>query len=500
MDVASRATTPAGILTFADEGNRAHLSRLVRSGRALRLALGVYAVGATLPPERVAYHYRFHLIAHFWPGAVLCDQTALSGGEPVSGWMFVCHPEPQRTTDLALPGLTIAVRVGPGPLPGDMPAVEGLTFSGPVRTLVENIPGPGRPPQDRPPRAAGVAAVEDRIDTDARSGAAGRISAMLNQLDVIDPYLPAPAVAVVRRRLAALLGTVSGGQPASERLRARLAGQPFDQHRIEMFRGFATLLTDTAPTPRAAVGPAERWAWLPFFESYFSNFIEGTQFSVEEARRIAIDGQESAERPADSHDIRATYRLASHPEHAQATPTTGADLLDLLREQHALLLAARPDKRPGMFKEQRNYAGGYVFVDPDLLTGTLLRGFEEFAAVTDAFQRAVAVMLLITECHPFDDGNGRMARLLANAALSAAGQVRIVIPTVYRNDYLAGLSGLSNGAGRGEALLAVMGFAQKWTSYVDWSTYERADTQMQASNAYLDAGAAERSGQRLRLP
>lgn len=500
MNVASRSPTPTGVLAFADEGNRAHLSRQMRSGKALRLAAGVYAVGATLPPERVAREYRFQLIAHFWPGAILCDQTALCGGEPVDGWMFICHPHPPRTADLVLPGLTIAVRVGPAALPGDMPAPEGLHFSGPVRTLVENIPGPGRPPQDRPPRAAGVNAVEDRLDSDARAGVPGRISNMLNQLDVIGHYLPAPAVELVRRRLAGLLGTVTGSQPASERLRARLAGQPFDQHRLDMFSEFAELLTDTAPAPRAATGPIERWAWLPFYEAYFSNFIEGTQFNVEEARRIAIDGQESAGRAEDSHDIRATYRLATHREHSRTTPTTGAELLDLLREQHALLLAARPDRRPGMFKERTNYAGGYTFVEPDLLTGTLIRGFEALAPVTDAFQRAIALMLLITECHPFDDGNGRLARLVANAALSTAGQVRIVIPTVYRNDYLAGLSGVSNRAGRGEALLSVLGFAQKWTAHVVWSTYEQADAQMAASNAYLDAGAAERSGRRLRLP
>lgn len=57
------------------------------------------------------------------------------------------------------------------------------------------------------------------------------------------------------------------------------------------------------------------------------------------------------------------------------------------------------------------------------------------------------MMLLLTEVHPFDDGNGRVARILANAELST-GQVRIVIPSSYRNDYLAGLNGVSNRAGQ----------------------------------------------------
>ena len=37
----------------------------------------------------------------------------------------------------------------------------------------------------------------------------------------------------------------------------------------------------------------------------------------------------------------------------------------------------------------------------------------------------------------FDDGNGRLARIMVNAELSAAGQVRVVIPTSFRDNYLA---------------------------------------------------------------
>lgn len=77
------------------------------------------------------------------------------------------------------------------------------------------------------------------------------------------------------------------------------------------------------------------------------------------------------------------------------------------------------------------------------------------------------MMLLLTEAHPFDDGNGRIARILANVELSHAGQVRIIIPTRYRNDYLAGLNGVSNSAGQGQTLIAVLDFAQRWTASVD---------------------------------
>jgi hypothetical protein len=424
----------------------------------------------------------------------------MAGGQPYKGWMFIAHPDPQRTQDLQLPGLTVSVRVGPGALPGDMPVSDGLFLSGQARVLVENVSTAGRPAIGRPARQAGTTAVEDRIDEIARTGGAGRVQNVLAQLDVIASSLSANTVAFVRRRLVAVLGTVTSPPVTSQRLRARLAGQPYDVHRLEMFTRLADLLATTAPTPRPAIGPSSRWEWEAFFEAYFSNFIEGTEFGVEEARRIAVEGEVPAARPEDAHDVAATFRIAADPVLRSATPASSAELLDLLREQHRVLMAARTDKRPGEFKERQNYAGGYAFVSPELLVGTLRRGFDCFAGITDPFQRAVALMLLVTECHPFDDGNGRLARLLANGALSHAGQVRIVIPTVYRNNYLAGLAGVSNGAGRGETLVSVLDFAQRWTAAIDWSGFAAVDTVLRSLNAYMDSGLADSTGVRLRMP
>ncbi len=305
---------------------------------------------------------------------------------------------------------------------------------------------------------------------------------------------------MVRDRLVAVLGTFSGTKLTSERLIARLAGEPYDEHRLSMFRALADLLGDTAPEPRPTLGSPDRWAWEPFFEGYFSNFIEGTEFGVEEARKIAIDGEIPPGRPADAHDVAATYRIVSDPVARSMTPASSDELITLLRAHHRVLMAARPDKHPGEFKTEQNYAGGYAFVHPDLVPGTLRRGFDIFAPITDPFHRAVALMLLVTEVHPFDDGNGRVARLVSNGALSAAGQVRIVIPTVYRNNYLAGLAGVSNGNGRGETLVSVLQFAQKWTGAVDWSTFEGSDEILRRLDAYTDPGLAEAAGIKLRLP
>ncbi len=488
---------PAGELRFATASTRSELARQARAGRAQRLAPGLYALGVTLPPEAAVRQHRFSIIAHYWPGAVLVGKTALAGGEPLDGQVFVSQDRPERTAALALPGLTVHVRDGPGRLSGDMPLPEGLWLSGVARGLVENVHLVGRPRRSR----AGTPAVEDRIDELARTGGAGKIQTALAQLDVIAGDFDPAAVGLVRSRLAAVLGTVTPGTaPSSDRLRARLAGDPYDAERLSLLSRFVEALAERAPAPRAAAPDDPRWAYLPFFEAYFSNFIEGTRFGVEEARAIALEGVVPAARPADAHDVAATYRLAANPADVGRVPRSGDELIAILEGRHGLLMGARPDKRPGQLKETDNYAGGYRFVDPHLVRGTLKRGFDTLTPLIDAFARAAAMMVLVTEVHPFDDGNGRVARLAVNAELTAAGQARIVIPTVYRNNYLAGLSAVSNRAGRGEALISVLDYTQRWTTRVLWRSYEEALADLEASNAFVDPGEAEASGTRLQFP
>jgi hypothetical protein len=489
--------SPHGTLVAATSADHSRLSRQAKSGQAMRLAAGLYALGATLPPEQVARHHLYAIVSHVWPGAVLCGRTALAGGVPIDSEVYIAHPDPPRRGELALPGVVAVPFVGPPALPGDMEFPNGLWLAGQARQLIENVALRGRQPRYR----AGTDAVDDRIDELARSGGAGRIQETMNQLDVIAGSFDPVAVDIVRHRLAAVLGTFShNGPPVGGRLGARLSGSPFDAHRVDMLSGLVDMLLDRPPAPCPAFLPVARWEWLAFFEAYFSNFIEGTEFGVEEARRIAVEGVVPQARPKDAHDVAATYRLAVDNGERVTVPRSGDELIALLKRRHSALMAARPDKHPGQIKKLPNFAGGYQFVEPALVEGTLQKGFDVLAPLREPLSRAAAMMALITECHPFDDGNGRIARLAANAELSAAGEVRLVIANVFRNNYLAALTGFSNGAGRGEQLVAVLEFAQRWSAAVDWTTFAGAHTIVDSCNAYLDAGAAEASGRRLTMP
>jgi hypothetical protein len=83
------------------------------------------------------------------------------------------------------------------------------------------------------------------------------------------------------------------------------------------------------------------------------------------------------------------------------------------------------------------------------------------------------MMFLVTEVHPFMDGNGRTARLMMNAELVSAGESRIIVPAVYLNNYLVALKALSQKGITG-ALPRMLDFAQRYTAAVDFSKLERA--------------------------
>lgn len=212
-----------------------------------------------------------------------------------------------------------------------------------------------------------------------------------------------------------------------------------------------------------------------------------------------FDGAMPADRPRDAHDVLGTFDLVSDPTLNSRPPSSPDDLLTLLRTSHARIMAMRPEERPGEFKTIANRAGNTEFVCPRRVRGTLQRGYGHYASLAPGFQRAVFLMFLISEVHPFGDGNGRVARTLANAELSAGGQQRLIIPIVYRDDYLQALRALSR-SGTAAPLIRVLARAQAWSGELNWASMDSARVDLQRTNALLTPGEAQDEGVILRRP
>lgn len=80
-----------------------------------------------------------------------------------------------------------------------------------------------------------------------------------------------------------------------------------------------------------------------------------------------------------------------------------------------------------------------------------------------------------------------------------ASQCRIVIPTVFRREYISALKDGSN-TGDADALIAVMDFAQRWTTRSDFTNVTTALSDLFDGNASVEPEDAGEQGIRLQLP
>lgn len=159
-----------------------------------------------------------------------------------------------------------------------------------------------------------------------------------------------------------------------------------------------------------------------------------------------------------------------------------------------MMMQARPEVRPGEFKNVQNQAGDTLFVDPGLVETTLAEGLRRLALLDTGFQRAVFMMFLVSEVHPFDDGNGRLARAMMNAELVSQGERRILIPTAYRIDYMGALRRLTR-QDNPSVLIRALDRVQDFTHRIDFSDYERARATLESYGAFGEGEEA-----RIRMP
>ena len=470
--------------------------RAFRAGRLRKLGSRLYTTNMVDPPETVVMRNLWQIAAGYFPGALIADRTALENMPAPDGSVCLVST---RGSDVELPGLVLRPRRGPGPLDSDRPFLSGLFLSSAARAWLDNM-RPSRTRGGRLPRTLPRGELEERLDTLIRRAGEEGANRLREEIRAVAPQLGLDdAAAEFDRLIGALLGTKEAALSAPA-ARARVRGRPYDPDRMDLFQALHRALRDHPPTSRPALEkPPEGRATLAFYEAYFSNFIEGTEFEVREAADIVFRGVIPRERPSDAHDVLGTWAVVSD-ERGMARTASGAQAFgELLRERHARMMQGRPETGPGRFKTVENRAGSTVFVAPGLVEGTLERGVEFLRSLETAFQRAVFTKFLVSEVHPFADGNGRVARVMMNAELVAAGEERIVIPTAFRNNYLSALRALSRN-GRPEALIRALDYAQRWTRAIDWREVASTERQLEACHAFLQPEEAEETGRLLRFP
>ena len=466
------------------------LAGLKRDGRVVKLAPRLYTTNLTDVPENIVRRNLWTIVGKLWPGARLAYRTAFEYA-PHDGHVFLGY---KYTRKVALPGLTIHFIATPDSLPSDYPFMEGLGVSSHARAVLENLE-PDRT-QGGVEKCLSTDVIEERLEAEFAAGGEVALNKLRDEARVVAaPTGMAYAFTRLDKMVGALLSTRPSNALKSSVALARAAGEPFDSHRIELFGKLLEHLAGKEfpvyPDENAA---EDDYATFAFFESYFSNYIEGTVFELDEARRIVETGVAIPTRDADSHDILGTYAIASNRREMCRQAETADEFLEILRSRHRVVMSGRPSSAPGLFKTRDNRAGNTHFVSFDRVRGTLKRGFDMSRSIRHPFAKAVFIMFVTSEIHPFTDGNGRISRLMMNAELTAAGQAKVIVPTVFRPDYIGALRRLSRD-GDPTVLVAAMSRLWDFGRWLSCGDFETMKNRLEKCGAFSDdEGAILRFG------
>jgi hypothetical protein len=480
---------------FSTTATSRAIRRLLESGEVRHIAGRLYTKNLADPLEDVVRRNIWEIVAGYFPGAVIVDRTAFelrpSGEE---GSVFLCA---HTRRVVRLPGLVLNCRRGPGPVSGDQPFMNGgLYLSSWPRRFLENL----RPSRARSgvSRTLSAAEMEQQLQAVLVNQGEDELNRLRDEASGLAHEIGAEQEG---ERLASIVGALLGtgdGKLVTARARAMRAGAGWDERRLSLFDELMGALSAYVPIDRPE-RPAHMGPPFAFFEAYFSNFIEGTEFLVDEAIGIVFAGAVPPDRPQDAHDIKGTYDLVSDVAARERAPSDAGALESIIQSDHARVLAARSEMSPGEYKTRANRAGQTEFVSPALVRGTLERGMERYLALQAGFQRAVFAMFLISEVHPFADGNGRVARALSNAELTSASQQRLIVPTIFRDDYLQALRAMSRQVNP-NPLIRVLDRAQDFCAQLDWTALDRAEAQLRNAHAFDTPAQADTAGVILRMP
>jgi Fic/DOC family len=469
---------PPILLPGTTTAERRRLARLKEAGRIHQVGPRLYA---SVPKARLPDAIRGSwttIVAGLFPRALISHRTALDFRPSPQGEIFLTT---STNREVRYPGLRLRFLRGPGPLPDDPKFLAMHTSSRP-RAFLENLattrPSTRTkvlPGEELERRLEQILHVEGR---DALHQLRDRARQVAQELGWRAEF----------ERLDGMIGEFLGtqtGHVQSAIGRARAAGKPFDPACLERLQLlFGELQSRSLPEIREPDGTEDHRRNKAFFEAYFSNYIEGTTFEIEEAERIVFDNVIPARRPRDAHDITGTFQLVSDPGEMRRTPQDPQQLVQLLQSRHQTMLVQRPEVEPGDFKDRPNRAGTTQFVAPEYVRGTLDKGLELYLDLRPGLSRAIFIMFLVAEVHPFNDGNGRIARIMMNADLVSADHSTIIIPTVYRDDYLQALRALTR-RHRPALFVDMLVTAQRF-SHLAFSPYPAALKELQRRNWFRE--------------
>ena len=241
------------------------------AGKLRKLGSRLYTTNLIEEPASLVRRHLWELAAGYFPGGLVADRTALEQKPAPDGSVFLVAA---KGGNIALPGITLRARRGPGPLPDDFKLRDKLYCMSTARALLENM---------QPTRArSGVARTFKRAEIEAwldqflRNSGRERLGALRDQIKAIAPVLKLQdAAEALDEKIGALLGTREN-KFAAPAAKARARGTPFDPRRVELFEMLHDALRNYPPEPPRLWKPTGQVGRQPgFFRSLFLEFHRG---------------------------------------------------------------------------------------------------------------------------------------------------------------------------------------------------------------------------------
>lgn len=162
---------------------------------------------------------------------------------------------------------------------------------------------------------------------------------------------------------------------------------------------------------------------------YNSNAIENSTLSLQDTEDIIIRGQ-----IAKDHDVREVYeaknlaQITTELLKNPATPLSNSLVLSL----HGMLLAGINDEYAGRYRKGKEWVriGAHLGANPAFVSGmvqALIGQYNDSDSKRDFLDKIAYFHAEFETIHPFNDGNGRIGRVLINQQLMRLGYPPIII-------------------------------------------------------------------------
>jgi Fic family protein len=184
--------------------------------------------------------------------------------------------------------------------------------------------------------------------------------------------------------------------------------------------------------------------------TYTSNAIEGNTLTAVETVMVIEHGITVAGKPLRDHLEAIDHFEAIHHVRDLARQTGPITEMDV-RSLHRLVVLRSKPEIAGRYADQGRYilteTGRHSFPSPAELPA-LMGDFAAWLAVAaDTPEVAFAAHRRLVEIHPFNDGNGRTARLLMNLILIRGGYPAVAVRLEDRLGYVTALQMAQAGGG-----------------------------------------------------